>query len=121
MNAQTKRFVIKTAVTTIVVMSLLVSNWVAAQSPDFSVIKKQFENFRENVPQEKIYAHTDKNVYLAGEILWVKIYNVDASFHQFLDISKLAYVEVLDKDHKPVLQAKISLKDGILCPLLSSS
>ena len=109
------RFIIPQVVKTssILIFSFSTTAIVQAQSPGFSVIRDQFENYRENMPQEKIYAHTDKNVYLAGEILWFKIYNVDASFHQFLDISKLAYVEVLDKDHKPVIQTKISLNEGL--------
>ena len=113
MNTMTETFVIKTGIRLVAVIFLLISNWVKAQSPDFSAIRNQFENYRENVPQEKIYAHTDKNVYLAGEMLWFKIYNVDASSHQFMNISKLAYVEILDKDNKPVLQTKIALNEGL--------
>src|SRR5215203_5660644 len=80
---------------------------------DFSIIKNQFDHYRQTVLQEKIYVHTDKTIYLAGEILWFKIYNVDASLHQFLDISKVVYVEVLGKDHTPVMQTKLSLKEGL--------
>ena len=80
---------------------------------DFSIIRNQFDHYRQSVLQEKIYVHTDKNVYLAGEILWFKIYNVDASFHQFLDISKVVYIDVLDKEQKPVMQTKLSLKEGL--------
>jgi hypothetical protein len=56
--------------------------------------------------------HTDKNSYLAGELMWFKLYDVDASFHRSIDISKVAYVELLDVNNKPALQAKIALKDG---------
>ena len=50
--------------------------------------------------------------YLAGEICWFKIYNVDAFFHRPLALSKVAYVEFLDKNNKPVVQGKIALKEG---------
>jgi len=63
--------------------------------------------------QEKIYVHTDKDVYFNGETMWFKIYDVDASYHQFLDVSKIAYVEILSADHKPVVQVKIGLHKGI--------
>ena len=56
--------------------------------------------------------HSDKNFYLSGEICWFKLYYVDASFHKPLDMSKLAYVELLNDKNKPVLQAKIALQDG---------
>ncbi len=83
-----------------------------SQTVDFGEIIKQFNNHREQVLQEKIYAHLDKPSYLAGEILWFKIYNVDASLHKPIGISKVAYVEILDKDHRAVHQTKVSLKDG---------
>ncbi len=73
---------------------------------------EQFDIYRKEAIQEKIFLHTDKDFYLAGEICWFKLYDVDASFHRPLDLSKLAYVEILDKNNKQVLQAKIALKNG---------
>ena len=61
---------------------------------------------------EKLYVHTDKNCYLAGELLWFKIYNVDGALFQPVDLSKIAFIEILDKDNKPVMQAKIALTKG---------
>jgi hypothetical protein len=49
---------------------------------------------------------------MAGETMWFKIYVVDGSTHRPLDMSKVAYLEVLDKAQKPVLQAKTPLKEG---------
>ncbi|MDP4251963.1 MAG: hypothetical protein Q8918_17825, partial [Bacteroidota bacterium] len=77
-----------------------------------AVIRNVFSNYRSSYVHEKIYVHTDKNFYLPGEILWFRVYDVDASFHRPLSISKLVYVELLDKTNKPVLQEKISLKPG---------
>lgn len=66
----------------------------------------------QSVFQEKIFVHTDKEHYLTGELLWFKIYNVDASTNLPADLSKVAYVEVLDYTNQPIVQAKISLKNG---------
>ena len=44
---------------------------------------------------EKLFLHTDKEFYLAGEVVWFKVYCVDVSFHKPMNISKLAYVEIL--------------------------
>ena len=41
---------------------------------------------------ERIYLHTDKDFYLAGEIIWFKIYQVDGKYHRPVRLSKLAYV-----------------------------
>jgi len=62
--------------------------------------------------QEKIFAHTDKLFYVCGEIIWFKLYNVDAYFNKPLTISKIAYVELLSSDQKPLLRAKIELNEG---------
>lgn len=85
---------------------------VSAQNPTQISLQEHFDTYRQNALQEKIFLHSDKDVYLTGEICWFKIYNVDAFFHQPLDLSKISYVELLDKNNKPVLQAKILLKEG---------
>ena len=63
--------------------------------------------------EEKVFAHTDKEFYLAGEILWFKLYVVDAAGHKPLDLSKLAYVEIISDEQRPVLQSKIALNQGL--------
>ena len=32
-------------------------------------------------PQEKVYLHTDKGTYMAGDTLWFRSYIVDATLH----------------------------------------
>jgi len=75
-------------------------------------LKDQFTAYSRQALQEKLYLHTDKDFYVAGEICWFKIYNTDAGFNLPLGISKLAYIEVFDKNNKPVLQAKVALNGG---------
>ena len=76
-------------------------------------VQDSFNRYQENKLQEKIYVHTNKTFYLTGEILWFKVYCVNGSNNQLLDISKVAYVDILDYNRKPVMQAKVSLKRGI--------
>lgn len=61
--------------------------------------------------QEKVFIHTDQSFYLTGETIWFKVYCVDGSFHRPLAVSKVAYVEVMDGNHKPILQSKIELNE----------
>ncbi len=56
--------------------------------------------------------HTDKTFYVTGESIWFKAYCVDENFHKPSAISKIAYVEIFNKENKAVLQAKIAMKDG---------
>ncbi len=75
-------------------------------------LKSQFTAYNEQVLQEKLFVHTDKSFYLAGEICWFKIYNTDAFSNKPLAISKIVYLELLDKNNKPVLQSKVAMKDA---------
>ncbi len=75
-------------------------------------LQNQFRNYQLMAAQEKMFIHTDKTFYLAGETIWFKLYLVDAAFQRPADWSSIGYVEVLDSDHKPVLQTKLSMNKG---------
>ncbi|MES2371249.1 MAG: hypothetical protein V4557_01635 [Bacteroidota bacterium] len=79
---------------------------------NMDLLRRSFDEYRVKHIQEKIFVHTDKSFYLAGEIIWFKVYATDAHENKPLDFSKISYVELLNKEHKPVLQAKIALLDG---------
>jgi hypothetical protein len=57
-------------------------------------VRQQWEAYHTTTLQEKMYVHTDKSTYVAGEIIWFKLYNVDAAQHTPLQLSKVAYVDV---------------------------
>jgi hypothetical protein len=60
---------------------------------------------------ERIYLQTDKQLYLAGEMLWLKVLTVTPERIP-LSFSKIAYVELLDETmaHQHI---KIKIVDGI--------
>ncbi len=91
---------------------ILFSSKTTAQNSGEIILQESFKNYQEHSFTEKIYLHSDKDIYLAGEICWFKLYNVNAIFNSPVSVSKIAYVEVLDSNNKPVLKAKISLKNG---------
>jgi len=82
------------------------------QSGAVNDIASRFKKYSEQRLQEKLYIHTDKSFYVCGEIVWFKLYNVDAYLNKPLLISKIAYVEFISPGQKPVLQAKIELNHG---------
>ncbi|MBS1599917.1 MAG: hypothetical protein JST75_16945 [Bacteroidetes bacterium] len=92
--------------------ALLSSVECAAQNETTGYLQSQFNQYNSQAIQEKLFVHTDKPFYVAGDIMWFKVYYVDGNFNKPLDLSKIAYLEVLNKDQKPVLQAKIAMKDG---------
>ena len=75
-------------------------------------LSKKFDRYRTTFPQEKLYVHLAQEFYLTGETVWFKIYYVDGALHHSMDISKVAYVEILDNNNQPLLQTKVALKDG---------
>jgi hypothetical protein len=83
-----------------------------AQTDSSQVFSRQFDIYRKQVLDEKLFVHTDKNFYITGEILWFKIYDVDASFHMPLAISSVAYVEILNENNESQVQVKLALIKG---------
>ena len=83
-----------------------------AQNPVTDSLQQQFLRFTQNSFTEKVYLHTDRNFYIAGEILWFKAYITDDILNAPSDLSKLAYVDVIDISNKVFLQTKIAIKSG---------
>jgi hypothetical protein len=97
--------------TWILILLAVISN-VQAQQVNPDSIASRFESYNANNLQEKIFLHTDREMYLAGEILWFKLYYTYAGTNKLMDLSKIAYIEIIDKNQKPVLQAKVSIEKG---------
>jgi hypothetical protein len=85
----------------------------SCQAQALNDIQTSFNNYRQGTLHEKVFVHTDKGAYLTGEILWFKVYVVDGIYNKPLNLSKVAYVEVLDESQSPVMQAKIELHNGL--------
>jgi hypothetical protein len=75
-------------------------------------IQTRFNSYATRAVQEKLYLHTDKELYVSGDIMWFKIYYVEGTTLQPMDMSKLAYVEVISPNNEAVQQGKISLEKG---------
>lgn len=103
------RFFLKVWLTILIFFSL---SDIQAQLPAAEPVVQKFQAFNKKTLQEKIYLHTDKNFYVAGELLWFKAYYVDGWFHEPLQVSKILYVDLLDKQNNPVLHTMISLRPG---------
>ena len=97
----------------LVILLLMSSLWGYGQTPaSVNTLVQSFDTYRRQALSEKLFVHTDQGFYLTGETMWFKIYYVDGSFHQPIDLSKVAYLEVLDQEGKAVLQTKVTLTSG---------
>ncbi len=84
----------------------------SAQQDGLNTIKQRFDQYSRQHIQEKLFVHVDRPVYMVGETIWFKLYYVDGMFHRPLDLSKVAYLEILDSEQHAVLQAKVGLSAG---------
>ncbi|WP_223648443.1 hypothetical protein [Hymenobacter psoromatis] len=72
-------------------------------------LSRPFARYTRQALVEQLFAHLDRPTYAAGETMWLKIYAVDGTRHQPLALSKIAYVELLNAQQQPVLQARLAL------------
>ncbi len=85
---------------------------VLAQHPALARLQQQVDTHRNQTLQEKLFVHTDRQFYLSGDVMWFRLFYVDGVFHRPLDVSKIAYLELLDTNQKSVLQTKVPIDTG---------
>lgn len=56
---------------------------------------------------EKVYVHTDKDIYVNGETVWYKAYLIDGVTHNISDKSNVVYVELVNAQDSVVVQQKL--------------
>jgi hypothetical protein len=81
-------------------MSLSLKNKSDGGDPRIDKIVQHVNKFRVQYQQQKVYVHTDKDMYQTGETIWMKTYLLDALSLQADSVSKEIFVELLDQRHK---------------------
>ncbi|WP_159092239.1 hypothetical protein [Aquimarina sp. Aq107] len=67
----------------------------------------------DKVSQEKVFIHYNATVLLAGEYLYYSLYCLNVHNDHLSDISKVAYVELIDESNKAVFKHKVKLENGL--------
>ena len=62
--------------------------------------------------QETIHITTDRSLYISGEPMWIYAHCSASSGNKHSNISKVGYIELLNKENTPVFQSKIHLTPG---------
>ena len=83
-----------------------------AQMDSSSYLSNKLLTYKWNHFQERLFVHTDKTFYVVGENLWMKLYLTDALLHKPSNLSKLVYIELLNKNNESVLRTKIQMDGG---------
>lgn len=65
-----------------------------------------------NTIEETLFVHCNTTTLLTGETLLFKVYSLNPVQKTLSSISKIGYVEILDKENNSVLKQKITLKNG---------
>ena len=97
------------------ILQILIINYSYCQEEDKMVdsLTSRFEHYIETVPIEEIFIHTDREDYIAGENIWMKIYLVDRRSMKPSGRSSIAYIELLNSGNRPVLQKRFALNNGV--------
>jgi hypothetical protein len=75
-------------------------------------VQQQLERFKTLRPQEKVYLHTDKPHYSAGETIWFKAYLVDGQLHFPSAPSNIVYVDLVDPNENIIATRNIKIEEG---------
>jgi hypothetical protein len=82
------------------------------QTNKIDEITAGYTHFSQTHLSEKIFVHTDRAYYLCGDVLWFKVYLANDADNKLLSVSKVAYIEILNTLHQPVLQGKVAMENG---------
>lgn len=79
------------------------------------VIFGTFQSFlvAQNFIQEKIHLHADRELYMPGETMGLKVYATDAQLNLPSTLSRVAYIELWDVKGNLILQTKSQLNKGL--------
>lgn len=61
--------------------------------------------------EESLYLQTDRELYVVGEQVWMKVYKLDAHGNKPDNFSKVVYIELLNQSGYPVNQVKLHVPD----------
>lgn len=77
-----------------------------------ALFKKKINQYCSTFPREEIYVHTDRSRYISGETLWFNVFAVERLTLKPSGLSRIAYVELLNYDDRPVMRKNIFLEGG---------
>lgn len=67
----------------------------------------------QKIPQEKVFIHYNTTVLFAGEYLYYRLYCLNTKTGLFSNMSKVAYVELIDEKKQVIFKHKVILGNGL--------
>jgi len=79
-----------------------------------SIVVSKLEKYNQTYPQEKSYLHLDRPFYSVGETIWFKAYLTNGINHSADSVSRVLYVDLVDKQSgNVILLKKIDITNGL--------
>ena len=66
-----------------------------------------------SIPQEEVFVHYNNTFLLTGEKLLYKIYCINSETKKLSELSKIAYIELIDKNSSVRFRHKVKLNSGL--------
>ncbi|MEM6631905.1 MAG: MG2 domain-containing protein [Bacteroidota bacterium] len=87
---------------------------ISLQLSAFSQTKytQKLTQYRSQYLPEKVFIHTDKQVYAAGETLWLSSYLVDGQTHKLGAFSTFIRLELRNSQQEPIQEVKLFSPEG---------
>lgn len=79
---------------------------------------RQLVTWVQKLPQEKVYLHTDRDHYEAGEQIWFRAYLTNAVNNKPSHLSGFVYVELRDSQDSLCVRQKIAKQDSVFAGYL---
>jgi hypothetical protein len=86
----------------LILPGILFSQQLQSQQLTDKDAESEVRNFR-----EELFVRTDRDIYTTGEQVWFKVYMLNGLAHKPSDLSKVVYLEMLDKNNFPLKQIKV--------------
>lgn len=78
-----------------------------------SGLQEKFTSYVKAIPREEVFAHTDREEYIAGEEIFFTIYAIDRQTSKTSLFSRIAYVELWNTHNVAIIRKRFLLNDGI--------
>ncbi|TAE25986.1 MAG: TonB-dependent receptor [Cytophagales bacterium] len=78
-----------------------------------NTVVEKLSAYNQQLPREKVYVQTDRDLYVPGETIWLKGYLFEGIGHGIDSASRVLYIDLIDaQTSKPVAQVKLKAMQG---------
>ena len=104
----------RTVLKTYVILSVFLFNSLVGYSQRLSELRTNQEVLEySQIPQERIFVHYNSTLLFCGEYLYYSLYCINNQNRHLSDISKIAYIKLVNQNKETVLQQKVMLHSGL--------